>query len=98
VETKLKSLFLRYGVENIFGVALVHRHFDPEEGTVLVEKDMVTAPWKCDGSFVKHSGRIIPISWFFKGGISRPKATPRDQRAKSFHSRTAPYATFGLDQ
>lgn len=72
VETKLKSLILQHGVANLFGVALVHRHFDLEEGTVLVEKDMVTAPWKCDSSFTKHGGRIIPTSWFWKGGRSYP--------------------------
>ncbi|KAJ5394561.1 uncharacterized protein N7487_012202 [Penicillium crustosum] len=67
VETKLKSLILQHGVANLFGVALVHRHFDLEEGTLLVEKDMVTAPWKCDRSFTKHGGRIIPTSWFYQG-------------------------------
>ncbi|KAJ5847274.1 hypothetical protein N7455_011231 [Penicillium solitum] len=67
VETKLKSLILQHGVANLFGVALVHRHFDLEEGTVLVEKDMVTAPWSCDSSFTKHGGRIIPTVWFCKG-------------------------------
>lgn len=85
VETKLKSLILQHGVANLFGVALVHRHFDLEEGTVLVEKDMVTAPWKCDSSFTKHGGRIIPTSWFWMGGRPHPyefaffpysKATP----------------------
>lgn len=72
VETKLKSLILQHGVANLFGVALVHRHFDLEEGTILVEKDMVTAPWKCDNSFAKHGGRIIPISWFCKDGRPCP--------------------------
>lgn len=68
VETKLKSLILQHGVSNLFGVALVHRHFDLEDGTILVEKDMVTAPWKYDDSFTKHGGRIVPISWFLKEG------------------------------
>ncbi|KAJ5143702.1 uncharacterized protein N7515_002489 [Penicillium bovifimosum] len=72
VETKLKSLILQHGVSDLFGVALVHRHFDLEEGTILVEKDMVTAPWKCDNSFAKHGGRIVPISWFFKEGRPYP--------------------------
>lgn len=72
VETKLKSLILQHGVANLFGVALVHRHFDLEEGTILMEKDMVTAPWTCDNSFVKHGGRIVPISWFCKEGVLRP--------------------------
>ncbi|KAJ5117322.1 hypothetical protein N7448_010954 [Penicillium atrosanguineum] len=72
VQTKLKSLILQHGVANLFGVALVHRHFDLEEGTILVEKDMVTAPWKCDNSFAKHGGKIIPISWLCKEGRPRP--------------------------
>lgn len=45
VENILKPLFLQHNVANHFGIALVHRHFDLDKGTVLVEKDMVTAPW-----------------------------------------------------
>jgi hypothetical protein len=72
VETKLRSLILQHGVTNLFGVALVHCHFDLEEGIILVEKDMVTAPWTYDSSFMKYGGKIVPISWFCKEGIPRP--------------------------
>jgi hypothetical protein len=44
VETKLRSLILQHGVANLFRVALVHCHFNLEEGIILMEKDMVTAP------------------------------------------------------
>lgn len=39
VETTLKSLLLLHGVSNMFCVGLVHRHFDLDEGTLLVEKN-----------------------------------------------------------
>lgn len=72
VETELKALILQHGVDNLFGVALVHRHFDLEEGTILVEKDMIMAPWRYDDSFAKYGGKIIPISWFCKEGRIHP--------------------------
>ncbi|KAM3428625.1 hypothetical protein MY4824_008720 [Beauveria thailandica] len=85
VETTLKSIILEHGVANLFGVALVHRHFDLDEGTILVEKDLITAPWKCGSSFKKHGGQLIPTSWLTREGRTYPyefgffpysKATP----------------------
>ncbi|KAJ6021255.1 hypothetical protein N7540_006759 [Penicillium herquei] len=84
VETKLKSLILQHGVQDIFGVSLVHRHFDLDQGTILVEKDMVTAPWRSDNSFTKHGGKIIPISWFF-----------RDDNVLPYEFGFVPYSTAG---
>ncbi|EER36690.1 conserved hypothetical protein [Histoplasma capsulatum H143] len=66
VETTLKNLILQHEVADIFGVALVHRHFDLDDGTVLVEKDMVRSPWTCNGSWDKFGGKIAPISWLCK--------------------------------
>ena len=72
VQIKLKSLILEHGVQDLFGVALVHRHFDLEEGTILVEKDMVTAPWRYNNSFAKFGGTIVPNSWFCSEGTVQP--------------------------
>ncbi|QSS57456.1 hypothetical protein I7I53_11639 [Histoplasma capsulatum var. duboisii H88] len=66
VETTLKNLILQHEVADIFGVALVHRHFDLDDGTVLVEKDMVLSPWTCNGSWDKFGGKIALISWLCK--------------------------------
>lgn len=82
VQTKLKSLIVRHGVTLVFGVALVHRHFDLDEGTILVEKDNISAPWRYDGSFAKHGGRLIPSAWFYDEGIPRP-----------YEYRFSPYST-----
>ncbi|CAG8902822.1 unnamed protein product [Penicillium egyptiacum] len=94
VETKLKSLILQHGVEKIFGVALVHRHFDLEEGTILVEKDMVTAPWRSDNSFAKHGGKIIPTSWFCREGNVFPYEFGFVPYSKTDPPRLEEYASF----
>ncbi|KAL2372002.1 hypothetical protein BDBG_03692 [Blastomyces gilchristii SLH14081] len=72
VQTTLKSLILQHEVADSFGVALVHRHFDLDNGTVLVEKDMVLSPWACDSSWDKFGGKIAPISWLCKGDKTFP--------------------------
>lgn len=72
VETDLKSIIFKHGVQALFGVGLVHRHFDLEKGTILVEKDMVTAPWRAETSLKKHGGKIMPTSWLLWGGQIYP--------------------------
>ena len=72
VENHLKPLFLNHGVVDKFGVALVHRHFDLDDGKVLVEKDLTTTPWRVGASFEKHGGNVIPSSWFYSDDNPTP--------------------------
>ncbi len=92
VETKLKSLILQHDVSNLFGVALVHRHFDLEEGTILVEKDMVTAPWKCDislrsivGGLSRSLGSSRRADLTLMSSVFSVILRPIPQNSKSMH-------------
>ncbi len=72
VESKLKSLILRHKVSSLFGVALLHRHFDMEKDTILVEKQGVSTPWQYTSDMAKHGGKIVPNSWFVDNGRCLP--------------------------
>ena len=42
----LRPLFHKYGLEEVFGVGLLHRHFSVASDEKLVENGNVTSPWK----------------------------------------------------
>ena len=71
VEKIFKPIVLKHGVAHLFGVGLVHRHFDLPEGAILVEKDNMASPWKCE-SDSKYGGKIVPTSWLSSGGKIYP--------------------------
>ncbi|KAK3186860.1 hypothetical protein K4F52_004304 [Lecanicillium sp. MT-2017a] len=63
VETKLKPLFLQHNVVNSFCVNLVHRHFELDDGTMIVEKNNISTPWLVPENMKKHGGTVHPTSW-----------------------------------
>jgi hypothetical protein len=94
VENALKSLLLQHDVANLFGVALVHRHCDLDEGTVLVERSMITAPWQCGDSFSKHGGEVVPTSWLCKEGKLFPYEFTFSPYSKATPPKLENYAPF----
>lgn len=40
----LANLFLSYGVENIYGICLLHKHYDIFENEIVIQKGLVTSP------------------------------------------------------
>ncbi|KAL2819550.1 hypothetical protein BDW59DRAFT_151341 [Aspergillus cavernicola] len=70
----LKALFVRYGVTDLFGLTLVHRHFDVNENELLVESNGTTMPWTVldSASFYDDDGTITPQSWAFLRGRLMP--------------------------
>ncbi|GFF59091.1 hypothetical protein IFM51744_09792 [Aspergillus udagawae] len=70
----LKDLFIRYGVTDLLGLTLVHRHFDVNEDELLVESNGTTMPWTVPGlaSFCDDDGTIKPQSWAFLHGRLMP--------------------------
>lgn len=84
----LEALFIRYGVTNLLGLILVHRHFDVNEDELLVECNGTAQPWTVpdsasiydddDGiikpqSWVFLRGRLMPFEFFFEPSFSSPK-------------------------
>ncbi|KAI1132210.1 hypothetical protein F5Y10DRAFT_261456 [Nemania abortiva] len=68
--SSIGRIFIKHGVENVFGLALLHKHFDMEPTEMLVEFGNVSVPWdaECNKSEIH---RITPTSWrFITGGIA----------------------------
>ncbi|KAK7398604.1 hypothetical protein QQX98_012013 [Neonectria punicea] len=70
LDTDVRALFERTdSVANLFGIGLLHRHFDMDEDEILVEHGSTSTPWKLPqdpGNFM--AGRIVPRSWRFGPG------------------------------
>ncbi|KAI1635624.1 hypothetical protein F4809DRAFT_613377 [Biscogniauxia mediterranea] len=58
------SVFVKHGVENVFGLILLHRHFDMEPTELLVGFGHVSVPWNttCNRGEMNN---VKPISWRF---------------------------------
>lgn len=63
IEKTLKPLILKYNLAKDFGIILVHRHFDMDATTFLVEKDLTTAPWSLFNELFTSGASILPSSW-----------------------------------
>lgn len=68
VETVIKDLIVQHGLNDIFGVALLHSHFPLADGQLLVELNNVSVPWKVKklsvaGVATYMGGEIHPTSW-----------------------------------
>ncbi|KAL3438874.1 hypothetical protein BDV09DRAFT_158818 [Aspergillus tetrazonus] len=70
----LNALFVRYGVTDLLGLTLVHRHFDVNEDELLVECNGTTTPWTVPDSvsLCVDDGTIKPQSWAFLHGRLMP--------------------------
>ncbi|KAH8198649.1 hypothetical protein TruAng_007190 [Truncatella angustata] len=62
-----RELFLDHKVDRVFGLSLLHRHFDLDERERLVEYNGTAVPWNQD---IKKF--VQPNNWVFEGHIFRP--------------------------
>lgn len=63
VDEIFKDLFVKNGMDRVFGLSMPHRHFDVEAGMKLVSYNGVSAPW-----FEKAAVGMdepLPVSWSF---------------------------------
>jgi hypothetical protein len=68
------DLFGQYDAETIFGIALVHRHFDMEPREVLAEHKSTSTPWPMPPDPQNFmGGRIVPHSWRFADASLEPQ-------------------------
>lgn len=65
--SSIGSIFVKHGTEDIFGLILLHRHFDMEPTERLVEFGNVSVPWDVTSNG-EEMGKIQPVSWRFVGG------------------------------
>lgn len=70
IKTVGKDLLKKHGMNETFGIGLLHRHFDIDDNQILVEFNNITLPWKTamiapeeDGSTISAtSWKLIPQS------------------------------------
>jgi len=57
---KVGAVFLKFGMQNDFGLVMVHRHFELQNGEILVESE------NADGSL------SVAMPWKIEGGVASP--------------------------
>lgn len=71
VNNKFRELFLQHNVDRVFGLSLLHRHFDLSSNELLVEYGGTSVPW--EETLGKTSPYIRPSNWALaEDGIFRP--------------------------
>ncbi|KAF7368015.1 Phosphotransferase enzyme family domain-containing protein [Mycena sanguinolenta] len=64
VTDKLGPIFRKHRVEDKFGLAILHRHFDLDPNERLVEVNSVSTPWPAE-EVGRVAGGIAATSWMF---------------------------------
>ena len=73
IETELRRLFLDHGVENIFGVRLVHKHFRLRDNERMIQHGTTALPWDVEmAAGLESDGVVVPASWLFRDGSAYP--------------------------
>lgn len=73
IRSAVKSLLLKYSLNDKIGVALVHRHFDLKPDEVMVDYHGVATPW--NSALLDHYntfGSVQPLSWVIVDGKPQP--------------------------
>ncbi|KAI0398871.1 hypothetical protein F4802DRAFT_613296 [Xylaria palmicola] len=75
---EIRALFERTeGAADLFGIGLLHSHFDMDDDEILVEHGSTSTPWKVPQDPTNFmAGHIVPRSWCFESGsdITRLRA------------------------
>ncbi len=75
VDSAFQDLFVRHKMTKLFGLGLVHRHFDLKPNELLVDVNGTSTAWgvpdlpeaPVSAEYQKHHGRIRPHSWTVDG-------------------------------
>jgi hypothetical protein len=66
----LEPIIREHDMEALFGIGLIHRHFDLEAEEILVEFNNISTPWACEpGLTTSDAGfnsLIYPVAWMLK--------------------------------
>lgn len=67
---EIGQVFIKHGVEKLFGIILLHNHFSLEEDEMLVNIGSVAVPWKTS-SLAQQLDDVKGSAWVFtKNGVS----------------------------
>ncbi|KAH0541783.1 hypothetical protein FGG08_003738 [Glutinoglossum americanum] len=72
VDTLIRDLFLRRGVQDTLGLTLLHKHFPLDDNTKMVNYGAVAYPWDMADASSEVVRDIYPTAWRFTdtGGIA----------------------------
>ena len=72
----IRDMFMKHGVYDVYGLALLHKHFGMKEDQRLVEYGPVSTAWSVDPCAPqiadKYGGHIVPRSYRFKDKAKVP--------------------------
>jgi hypothetical protein len=69
--TTIRDMFVAHGVHNLFGLTLIHNHFQLEEAEKLVHVDNIAQPWNDNTARKELLADVVPTQWrFTESGIA----------------------------
>lgn len=73
IEEELRQMFLDHGVEDVFGVRLLHKHFVLRDDERMIQHGHTALPWSSElCASLEADGSIHPSSWLFRDGAAYP--------------------------
>jgi hypothetical protein len=73
IQTAIRQVFVDHLVEGVFGVRLLHRHFNLSKTERMVQYGAVAMPWDDPMiSGAEKSGVVRPCNWVFRDSVAYP--------------------------
>ncbi|KAF5720123.1 hypothetical protein FMUND_4407 [Fusarium mundagurra] len=68
----IRNVFMKHGVDKVFGVGLLHRHYDVAPNEKIIELGPVSSPWVVGDDEVITGGAVLPHTWRVFEGELKP--------------------------
>ncbi|KAF5687175.1 hypothetical protein FDENT_5499 [Fusarium denticulatum] len=68
----IRDVFMKHGVDKVFGVGLLHRHYDVAPNEKIIELGPVSSPWVVGDDEVITGGAVLPHTWRVFDGELKP--------------------------
>ncbi|EWZ89454.1 hypothetical protein FOWG_09153 [Fusarium oxysporum f. sp. lycopersici MN25] len=68
----IRDVFMKHGVDKVFGVGLLHRHYDVAPNEKIIELGPVSSPWVVGDDEVVTGGSVLPHTWRVFDGELKP--------------------------
>ncbi|EWG50809.1 hypothetical protein FVEG_09939 [Fusarium verticillioides 7600] len=81
----IRDVFMKHGVDKVFGVGLLHRHYDVAPNEKIIELGPVSSPWVVGDDEAITGGSVLPHTWRVFDGELKPtefKFVPQRELSK----------------
>ncbi|KAF5560470.1 hypothetical protein FPHYL_6613 [Fusarium phyllophilum] len=68
----IRDVSMKHGVDKVFGVGLLHRHYDVAPNEKIIELGPVSSPWVVGDDEVITGGAVLPHTWRVFNGELKP--------------------------